>query len=117
MAYVDGYVLPVTDVAAYRKLARAAGKIWMEHGALSYMECVGDDVPVGKLTSFTRAVKLKEGESVIFAFVVYKSKASRTAVNKKIMNDPRMQKMMESVLGVVDGKRLIFGGFKPIVSF
>ena len=117
MAYVDGYVLPVTDVAAYRKLARASGKIWLEHGALSYMECAADDVTMGKSTSFPRAVKLKEGETVIFAWVVYKSKASRNAINKKVMNDPRMQKMMNSVLGVVDGKRLIFGGFKPIVSF
>lgn len=116
MSYVDGFVVPVPfeRLNDYRKLARRAGKIWREHGALAYVECVGDDVPPGKRTSFTRAVKLKDGEVVVLAWIVYNSRAHRDAVNKKVMNDPRLPKDMKTL--PFDGKRLIYGGFKPIVE-
>lgn len=116
MSYVDGYVLPVPkkNLATYRRMARKAGKIWMEYGALSYMECIADDVPQGKVTSFPRSVKLKEDETVVFAWVVYKSRADRDRINKKVMNDPRLQ--MDPKDNPFDMKRMIFGGFKPIVE-
>jgi uncharacterized protein YbaA (DUF1428 family) len=118
MSYVDGYVLPVpTDkVEAYRRLARKAGKIWREHGALEYVECVADDVKPGKSTSFPQSVKLKPGETVVFAYVVYKSRAQRDRVNAKVMSDPRLANMMDPKDMPFDGKRMFWGGFKPIVS-
>jgi uncharacterized protein YbaA (DUF1428 family) len=114
--YVDGFVLPVPrkKVAAYRKIARRAGKIWMEHGALEYIECVGDDVKPGKLTSFPQSVKLKPDETVVFAWIIYKSRKDRDRVNAKVIADPRMQH--DNADNVFDGKRLIFGGFKTIVE-
>ena len=117
MSYVDGFVLAVPEakLADYKKLAKLAGKVWMEHGALSYVECVGDDVPVGKLTSFTRAVKLKEGEIVVFSWIVYKSRAHRDDVMKKVMADERMKPGMKNP--PFDTKRMIFGGFKKVVEF
>lgn len=117
MAYVDGFVIPVpTDkLADYRKLARKMGKIWREHGALEYIECAADDVPLGKLTSFPHAVKLKKDETVVFSWVIYKSRAHRDKVNAKIMADPRVKDLdMKSM--PFDAKRLIWGGFKPIVQ-
>jgi uncharacterized protein YbaA (DUF1428 family) len=116
MSYVDGFVLPVPkkNLAAYRKLARKAGKIWMEHGALTYVECVADDVKPGKLTSFPQSVKLKAGEVVIFAWVTYKSRADRDRVNALVMKDPRMKH--EPAKMPFDGKRMFWGGFKPIVD-
>lgn len=116
MAYVDGFVLavPLARLADYKKLARKGGKIWREHGALSYVECVGDDVPVGKLTSFTRAVKLKEGETVVFAWIVYHSRKHRDEVMKEVMADPRLK--MDMATAPFDGKRMIWGGFKTIVE-
>ncbi len=92
MPYVDGFVVavPEKNLAEYKKMARKAGKIWKEHGALSYIECVGDDVPVGKVTSFTKAVNLKRGETVVFSWITYKSKRDRDAVNKKVLADPRV---------------------------
>jgi uncharacterized protein YbaA (DUF1428 family) len=116
MAYVDGFVVPVPvdKLDEYKKMARKAGKIGMEHGALAFMECVGDDVPVGKVTSFTRAVKLKEGETVMFSWIVYKSRRERDAINKKVMADPRLKMDMEKT--PFDAKRMIYGGFKPIVE-
>lgn len=116
MSYVDGFVLavPKARLADYRKIARKAGKLWREHGALSYVECVGDDVPVGKLTSFTRAVKLKEGEVVVFSWITYKSRAQRDAVNRKVMADKRMK--MDPAGMPFDGKRMIFGGFKTMIE-
>lgn len=116
MSYVDGFVLavPQDKVPAYKKLATKAGKIWIEHGALSFTECMGDDVPEGKTTSFPRAVKLKPGEVVMFSWIIYKSRAHRDAVVKKVMADERLQGDMESM--PFDGKRMIFGGFKPIVE-
>ena len=116
MPYVDGFVVavPKAKLPEYKKMARKAGKIWMEHGALSYVECVGDDVPVGKVTSFTKAVNLKRGETVIFAWITYKSKRDRDAVNKKVLADPRLDQDMENA--PFDASRMIFGGFKPVIE-
>jgi uncharacterized protein YbaA (DUF1428 family) len=116
MPYVDGFVVPVpkAKLGEYRKLARQAGKLWREHGALSYVECVGDDVPVGKLTSFTRAVKLKEGEVVVFSWITYRSRAHRDAVNRKVMADKRLKH--DPKLMPFDAKRMIFGGFKSMMD-
>jgi uncharacterized protein YbaA (DUF1428 family) len=116
MAYVDGFLLavPKDQLDAYKKLSRKAGKIWREHGALAYMECAADDVPEGKLTSFPRAVKLKEGETVIFSYIVYSSRRERDAINKKVMADPRLK--FDPATMPFDMKRMIFGGFKSIVE-
>jgi len=115
--YVDGFVIPVPNgqVAAYQRLARKAGKIWLEHGALQFVECVADDVKPGKLTSFPQSVKLKPGESVIFSWIVYGSRAQRDRINALAIADPRLAGMsMENV--PFDPKRMIFGGFKTIVD-
>lgn len=116
MPYVDGFVLPVPkkNVAAYRKIARQAGKIWREHGALEYIECVADDVKPGKHTSFPQSVKLKPEETVVFAWIVYKSRAHRDRVNAKVMKDPRLH--MDPASMPFDGKRMIYGGFKVMVD-
>jgi uncharacterized protein YbaA (DUF1428 family) len=115
--YVDGYVLPVPEaqLTAYRKLARKAGKIWREHGALEYAECVADDVPTGKLTSFPQAVKLKPGEVVIFSWIVFRSRKHRDSVNAKVMADPRLTDGVDPSQMPFDGKRMFWGGFKPLV--
>lgn len=116
--YVDGFVLPVPKkkIAAYRKLARKAGKIWMEYGALEYRECVADDVKPGKVTSFPQAVKLKPNEVVWFSWIVYKSRRHRDQVNAKVMKDPRLAKMSKEEMPF-DGQRMIYGGFKAMVDF
>lgn len=118
MQYVDGFVIPVPkkNVAAYRTIARKAAKVWLEYGALDYRECVADDCPVGKVTSFPRSVKLKSNETVIFAYIVFKSRRHRDAVNKKVMADPRLAAMMDINDMPFDGKRMIYGGFKTIVG-
>jgi uncharacterized protein YbaA (DUF1428 family) len=118
MSYIDGFVAPVpkANLAAYKKLARKAGKIWMEHGALAYHECVADDVKPGKLTSFPQAVKLKDDETVIFSWIVYKSRRDRDRVNKLVMSDPRL-KMDDPKSMPFDAKRMFFGGFKEIVTY
>ena len=118
MTYIDGFVVPVKKkkLAAYRAMAKKSGKIWREHGALEFHECVGDDVPYGKRTSFPRAIKLKRGEAVIFSWIVYKSRANRDQVMAKVMKDKRIGAMMSGKNMPFDGKRMIFGGFKPIVS-
>ena len=118
MSYVDGFVLavPEKNLDAYRKISRKAGKVWMEYGALEYIECVADDVQPGKTTSFPQAVKLKPGEVVVFSWIVYKSRAQRDKVNKQVMADPRLASMMDPKNMPFDGKRMIWGGFKPIVS-
>ena len=118
MNYVDGFVLPVPkkNLAAYRAIARKAGKVWREHGALDYRECVADDVKPGKWTSFPQSVKLKDGETVVFAYIVYKSRAHRDKVNKKVMADPRLAKMMDPKAMPFDGKRMFYGGFKGLVE-
>ncbi|MDP9142653.1 MAG: DUF1428 domain-containing protein [Pseudomonadota bacterium] len=117
MAYIDGFVVPVPkkSVAAYRKIARKAGKIWIEHGALFFQECLEDDVKPGKWTSFPQAVKLKPGEVVMFSWIVFKSRKDRDRVNKKVMADPRLGNMSPESMPF-DGKRMIFGGFKPLVT-
>ncbi|HYO51995.1 DUF1428 domain-containing protein [Archangium sp.] len=118
MSYVDGFVLPVpkNNVQAYRRIAQKAGKIWKEHGALEYFECVGDDVKPGKLTSFPQSVKLKPDETVVFSWIVFKSRAHRDRVNKKVMEDPRLADMMNSKSMPFDSKRMVYGGFKTLVE-
>jgi uncharacterized protein YbaA (DUF1428 family) len=118
MSYVDGFVVPVQtkNLKAYRSLAQKAGKIWREHGALEFRECVADDVKVGKWTSFPRSVKLKRGETVVFSWITYKSRAQRDRVNAKVMKDPRLAKMMNPKAMPFDGKRMIYGGFKVIIE-
>jgi uncharacterized protein YbaA (DUF1428 family) len=118
MSYVDGFVLPVPkkQLAAYRKQARKAGKVWMDHGALSYVEAVADDVKPGKRTSFPQSVKLKSGEVVVFSYVLYKSRADRNRILKKVMADPRLADQMKPENMPFDGKRMFWGGFKGIVE-
>jgi uncharacterized protein YbaA (DUF1428 family) len=117
--YVDGFVVPVpTDnLEAYRRMARKAGKIWKEYGALEYVESVADDVKPGKVTSFPQAVKLKPGETVVFSWIVYKSRAHRDSVNAKVMKDPRLAPMMDPKSLPFDGKRMFWGGFKTMLEF
>ena len=118
MSYVDGFVIPVPKkkLDAYLKMARLAGKVWKECGAISYVESVADDVKPGKWTSFPQGVKLKAGEVVVFSFITYKSRASRDRVNAKVMKDKRLATMMDPKAMVFDGKRMIFGGFKTAVD-
>ena len=118
MRYVDGYVVPVPKkkLQAYRSMAQKAGKVWREYGALEYVECVADDVKPGKRTSFPRSVKLKPGETVVFAYIVYKSRAHRDSVNAKVMQDPRLKSMMDLKALPFDAKRMFFGGFKVLVN-
>ena len=115
--YVDGFVLPLPkkNVEAYQKFSENAGKIWREYGALEYIECVGDDVPVGKLTSFPQAVKLEPDETVVFAWIVYESREHRDRVNSAVMKDPRMAGMDPKSMPF-DGKRMIWGGFEVFVQ-
>lgn len=117
MAYVDGFIVPVPKkkVAAYRKLAQLGRKVWMEHGALDYKECIADDAPMGKLTSFPRSVQMKKNETVFFSYIVYKSRKHRDQVNAKVMKDKRMTGMSMKDMPF-DGKRMIFGGFKVVVA-
>jgi len=118
MHYFDGFIVPVPKkkLAAYRRMARTASKVWREHGALEYVECVADDVKVGKRTSFPRSVKLKPGETVVFSYIVYQSRGQRDRVMKKVMQDPRLAKMMDLKTLPFDAKRMIFGGFKGLVE-
>ena len=116
--YVDGFViaLPKDKLPEYRRIARKAGKVWRDHGALEYIECVADDVKPGKHTSFPQSVKLKAGETVVFAYIVYKSRAHRERVNAKVMKDPRLANMMDPKAMPFDGKRMFWGGFKVLVK-
>ncbi len=118
MKYVDGFVVPVPkkNLAAYRKMARLCGKVWREHGALEYTECVADDVKPGKHTSFPQSVKLKADEVVVFSFIVFKSRAQRDRINAKVFSDPRLKSMMNPKAMPFDGKRMFFGGFKTLVE-
>ena len=115
MTYVDGFVLaiPKANIEAYRKVAIEAGKVWMEYGALSYMECMGDDVPPGEVTSFPMAVKAKDDEIVFFSWVTYASREKRDEVMKKVMDDPRFKDADMPF----DGKRMIYGGFEGFVEY
>ena len=118
MNYVDGFVVPVPrkNLAAYRRMANKAGKVWREHGALEYIECLADDVKPGKYTSFPQSVKLKRGETVVFSWIVYKSRRDRNRVNAKVMKDPRLASMMDLKTMPFDGKRMFWGGFKVMVN-
>lgn len=118
MPYVDGFVVavPRKNIKAYRRIALKAGKIWREHGALDYKECVADDVKPGKVTSFPQCVKLKAGEVVFFSWIVYKSRAHRDRVNKKVMADPRLAKMGGPQDMPFDAQRMVYGGFKTMVD-
>lgn len=116
--YVDGFVLPVpkAKVDDYRKIAEVAGKVWREHGALEYVECVADDVKSGKLTSFPQSVLLQDDETVVFAYIVYPSREDRDRINEAVMKDPRLTSMMDPTNMPFDGKRMFFGGFKTLVE-
>jgi uncharacterized protein YbaA (DUF1428 family) len=118
MRYVDGYVLPVPkkNIQLYRRIAQKAGKIWREHGAIEYRECAGDDLNVKMGVSFARTIKLKPGETVVFAWIVYKSQAHRDRVNAKVMKDPRLANMMDPKSMPFDVKRMVYGGFKILVD-
>jgi len=118
MTYVDGFVVPVPKkkVDAYKRLSRRAGKIWREYGALEYRECVADDVPPGKRTSFPRSVEAKRNETVFFSYIVYRSRAQRDRIMKKIMADERLAKMMEGGDPPFDMQRMIYGGFRVVVD-
>ena len=117
--YVDGFVLPIPkkNIAAYRRMARKAGKVWRDHGALAYVECMGDDVKPGKWTSFPQSVKLKKDEVVWFSWIVYKSRRHRDRVNAQVMKDPRIANSMDPSKMPFEGKRMIYGGFKVSVDF
>jgi uncharacterized protein YbaA (DUF1428 family) len=116
--YVDGFLIPVPkkNLEAYRRIAEQCARIWREHGALEVRECVAEDVKIGKLTSFPRAVQRKPSETVIFSWIVYKSRADRDRINAKVMKDPRMEKIMEMEKAPFDSKRMIFGGFEVMVE-
>jgi uncharacterized protein YbaA (DUF1428 family) len=118
MPYVDGFIVPVPrrKLDAYRSMARKAGKIWREHGALEFRECAADDVKPGKVTSFPQSVKLKPGEIVMFSWIVFKSRTDRDRVNKKVMKDKRLANMMDPKAMPFDAKRMIYGGFKTLVD-
>ena len=118
MAYVDGFLLPVPkrNRARYKKMSSQAGKVWMDHGALGYHECVADDVSWGKSTSFPRGVQLKKGEEVWFSWIVYKTRKHRDRVNAKAMKDPRLAHMMDPKAMPFDSKRMVFGGFRMQVN-
>ena len=118
MRYVDGYVLPVPKkhLQAYRRVAQKAGRVWRDHGALEFRECVGDDLNVKMGVPFRRSVKLKGGETVVFSWIVFKSRAHRDRVNAKVMKDPRIAKMMDPTSMPFDHKRMLYGGFKIMVD-
>jgi uncharacterized protein YbaA (DUF1428 family) len=116
--YVDGFIIPVPkkNVKAYMKIAKKAAKVWKDHGALEVRECAADDVKVGKWTSFPRSVKMKPSETVVFSYIVYKSRKDRDKVNAKVMKDPRLTDMMNPKSMPFDAKRMIFGGFTVAVA-
>jgi uncharacterized protein YbaA (DUF1428 family) len=118
MSYVDGFIVPVPKkkIGEYLKIARLASKVWKDHGALEVRECVADDVKKGKWTSFPRSVKLKPSETVVFSYIVYKSRKDRDTILAKVMKDKRLAKMMQPGAMPFDGKRMIFGGFKTKVA-
>ena len=117
MHYIDGMVTPVpkAKLADYRKMSRLCGKVWKEHGALEYVECVADDVKPGKTTSFPQAVKLKDGEVVMFSWIVYRNRRDRDRINKRVMADPRLAAMMDPKKMSFDAKRMFWGGFKQMI--
>ena len=118
MAYVDGFVVPLprNKLDAYKAMSKKCGEIWREHGALRYVECIGDDVKPGKLTSFPQSVNLEDGELVVFSWIEYASREARDAINDKVMSDPRMADMMKPENMPFDGKRMIYGGFERLLE-
>jgi uncharacterized protein YbaA (DUF1428 family) len=119
MSYVDGFLLPVPrkNIKKYLTIAKKAGRVWKDHGALEYVEAVADDVKPGKWTSFPQSVKLKKNEVVVFSYIVYKSRTHRDRVLKKVMSDPRLADMMKDPKNMpFDGKRMMWGGFKPAIA-
>jgi uncharacterized protein YbaA (DUF1428 family) len=118
MPYVDGFVIPVPKrkLREYRRMAQRCAKVWRELGALEYREWVAEDAPMGARTSFPRSVKMARNETVVFAWIVYKSRAHRDAVNKKAIADPRLADMADPKNVPFDGKRMIYGGFTPLVA-
>lgn len=118
MPYVDGFVLPVPkkNLKAYARMAQKAGKVWLEHGALQFRECAGDDLDIKGVVPFSGMVKLKPGETVMFSYIVYKSRAHRDRVNANVMKDPRLDKMIDPKNMPFDCKRMIYGGFKVLVD-
>jgi uncharacterized protein YbaA (DUF1428 family) len=118
MPYVDGFLLvvPKKNMPAYRRMSQKAGKIWKEHGALEYRECAGDDLKVKFGLPFPKLMKLKAGETPVFSWIVYKSKAHRDSVNAKVMKDPRMNSMGDKDSMPFDLKRMAYGGFKVLVD-
>jgi uncharacterized protein YbaA (DUF1428 family) len=116
--YVDGFLLPVPkkNIQEYRRIARLAGKVWRDHGALEYRECSGDDLKMKYTGPFRRGLRLKRGEKVVFSWIIYKSRAHRDAVNRKVMKDPRLAKMMDPKAMPFDMKRMAMGGFKILVD-
>jgi uncharacterized protein YbaA (DUF1428 family) len=118
MSYVDGYVLPVPkkNLKAYARMAQKAGKIWREHGALDYKECAGDDLSVKFGVPFPRQMRVRPGETVVFSYIVFKSRAHRDRVNAKVLKDPRITKMCDPKSMPFDAKRMVYGGFKVLVD-
>ncbi len=118
-AYVDGFVIPIPkrNMARYRRIARAAGKVWMEYGAVEYRECVANDLPSEGITSFRKLLKLKPGETALFSYIVYRSKADRKRVNARVMKDPRILAMMSEDENPFENRRMAYGGFQTIVEF
>jgi uncharacterized protein YbaA (DUF1428 family) len=116
--YVDGFVIPVPKkkLGEYKKMAKIAAKVWLDHGAINYVEAMADDVKTGKITSFPQSVKLKKGEVVFFSWITYKSRAHRDSVMKKVMSDPRLIETMDEDNMPFDGMRMFWGGFKPVVK-
>lgn len=116
--YVDGFVLPLPqkNLEAYKKIARVAAKVWREHGALDYRECIGDDLNVKMGVSFPKGMQVKRGETVVFAWITYKSRAQRDKVNAKVMNDPRIKAALPEKTMPFDHTRMMWGGFTTIVS-
>lgn len=118
MSYVDGFVIPVPkeNIEAYKKMSMECGKVWKEYGALEFRECIGDDVPPGKVTSFPLSVDLKEGEAVVFSWIVYASRAARDDINDKVMKDPRIAHHMDPKNMPFDGRRMVWGGFEMMID-
>jgi uncharacterized protein YbaA (DUF1428 family) len=116
--YVDGFVIPLLkkNLNAYRRMAQKAGKVWRDHGAVEFRECVGDDLNIKMGKPFPRGIKLKPGETVLFSYIVFKSRAHRDRVNARVMKDPRLAKMMSSKAMPFDAKRMMYGGFKTMVE-
>ena len=116
MPYVDGFIVavPKANIEAYKAVAKTAGEVWKEHGALSYVECFADDVPYGEVTSFPRAVQAKDDETVVFAWITYESREKRDAINAKVMADPRLKCDMANM--PFDAKRMIYGGFESFMA-